>query len=169
MGNIGNQCVDNTQKFDDQPVSTFRKAMKLYKQPVMIKNEYKFNEGDKTALMNELNNINYVLLDYVNLSWFVFHLYRSITCKAMFNSRIKLQESIKSHKFDLNLTINDKARSSNIHNPNTLKQVNYSKLCERSILNNEGIHEIKIISSCIDSAWKNHGQWKESLFADTQW
>lgn len=65
MGNIGKQCVDNGEYLDEHPFSTFQRAMKLYKQPVMIKNEFKFNEGDKAALLKELDNINYVLLDYV--------------------------------------------------------------------------------------------------------
>lgn len=67
MGNIGKQCVDNAETTEEYPMSTFRRAMKVYKQPVMIKNEHKFSERDKAALLRELDRINYVLLDYVKL------------------------------------------------------------------------------------------------------
>lgn len=56
----------------------------------------------------------------------------------MFNSRIKLHESIRTHKFDLNLVISDQGRASHGRDPGTPKPSDYSKLCEKSILNNEG-------------------------------
>lgn len=65
MGNLGGQCVDNGVPKDEQPMTTFRKAMKMYKQPVMLKNEHKFGEADRQALLRELDRLNYVLLDYV--------------------------------------------------------------------------------------------------------
>ena len=75
MGIINEKCVDNHQIIDEQPLTTFKKAMEAFNQNTILKNEYKLNKDDKISLLKELDQINYTLLDYVNNYKIIQNLY----------------------------------------------------------------------------------------------
>ena len=66
MGILNDKCVDNHQPVEDLPMTTFRRAMKTYRQVTLINNEKRFSEDDKISLLKELERTNYALLDYVS-------------------------------------------------------------------------------------------------------